>query len=127
MPSPRELYWRGLVLTDTDGQSWSRRRTSPAEPESFHALGEPVRYTVTLEPSNKPWMPALDLPAELPDGGARPTGLHLRASDARSRTADLRAEFHTRYRTPPIEILERASALRLPDELSPRVQALAQR
>ena len=53
MPSPRELYWRGLVLTDTDGQSWSRRRTSPAEPESFHALGEPCA-TVTLEPSNKP-------------------------------------------------------------------------
>ena len=127
MPSPRELYWRGLVLTDTDGQSWSRRRTSPAEPESFHALGEPVRYTVTLEPSNKPWMPALDLPAELPMGARAQPGYTFEHPTPVRERLTYTLSSHTRYRTPPIEIEERASALQLPDELSPRVQALAQR
>lgn len=127
MPPARELYWRVLVLTDTDGLRWSRHPTPPAEPELLQALGEPIRYTVTLEPSNKPWMPALDLPAELPAGTrAQPGYTFEHPTPVRERLAyTLRS--HLRYRTPSIDAEERALTLQLPDELSARVQALAQR
>ncbi len=127
MPPARELYWRALVLTDTDGLRWSRHPTSPAAPESFQALGEPVRYTVTLEPSNKPWMPALDLPVESPAGTRARLGYTFEHLAPIRERLTYTLSSHTRYRTPPISAEERISVLQLPDELSPRVQALAQR
>lgn len=128
MPAARELYWRGLVLTDTDGQGWSRRRTTHlAEAESFQALGEAVRYTVTLEPSNKPWMPALDLPAEIPRGARAQPGYTLeQPAPIRERLTYVLTS-HPRYRTPTLAPEERAAMLQLPEHVSPRVQALAQR
>ncbi|MEK9134092.1 MAG: DUF3488 domain-containing protein, partial [Pseudomonadota bacterium] len=65
-PPLRDLYWRGLVLTDTDGHGWSRAPARAAKQVSFVPLADPVRYDVTMEPSNKPWMLALDLPAIRP-------------------------------------------------------------
>ncbi|MBI3570913.1 MAG: DUF3488 domain-containing transglutaminase family protein, partial [Gammaproteobacteria bacterium] len=128
MPPSRELYWRGLVLTHTDGQGWSRHRTPPqTEPEPFQALSEPVRYTVTLEPSNKPWMPALELPAEIPAGASDQPGYTFEHPAPVRERLTYTLSSYTRYRTPPLEAEERASALQLPDELSPRVQALARR
>jgi len=128
MPSPRDLYWRSLVLTDTDGRNWSRpRRASADADESFEGLGEPVRYTVTLEPSDKPWMPALDLPAEIPAEGRARNGytLEFRASMRERQTYTLSS--YPRYRTPPLEPEERAANLQLPEETSPRARALAER
>ncbi len=126
MPPPRDLYWRSLVLTDTDGRSWSRpRRASADADESFEGLGEPVRYTVTLEPSDKPWMPALDLPAEIPAEGRARNGytLEFRASMRERQTYTLSS--YPRYRTPALDPEERAVNLQLPEETSARVQALA--
>lgn len=127
LPPPRELYWRGLVLTDTDGQSWFRPRPAGAVHETFDGLGEPVRYTVTLEPSNKPWMPALDLPAEAPpEGRARPGyTLEFRAPVRERQTYTLSS--YPRYRTPELEPEERATNLQLPETTSPRVRELAGR
>lgn len=127
MPPARELYWRALVLTNTDGLRWSHHPTSPATPELFQTLGAPVRYTVTLEPSNKPWMPALDLPVESPAGTRARLGYTFEHLAPIRERLTYTLSSHTRYRTPPISAEERVSALQLPDELSPRVQALAQR
>lgn len=75
-PPARELYWRGLVLTRFDGQAW-RQSTLVTEyadmtdwgtyrPEWSRALEEPagagLRYRVTLEATDKPWLFALALP-----------------------------------------------------------------
>lgn len=126
IPPPRDLYWRSLVLTDTDGQSWSRPGVDIAD-ESFEGLGEPVRYTVTLEPSNKPWMPALDLPAEVPAEGRARNGytLEFRAPVRERQTYALSS--YPRYRTPALDPEERAGNLQLPEETSARVRALAER
>ncbi|RTL50943.1 MAG: DUF3488 domain-containing protein [Rhodocyclaceae bacterium] len=66
MPPREQLYWRGPVLTQFDGQSW---RMLP--PLGFSALpyapsGKRYRYETTLEPHNQRWLLALDYPAELP-------------------------------------------------------------
>ncbi len=126
MPPPRDLYWRSLVLTETDGRSWTRPGFAAVD-ESFEGLGEPVHYTVTLEPSNKPWMPALDLPAEVPPEGRTRHGytLEFRASARERQTYTLSS--YPRYRTPALDAEERAANLQLPEETSPRVRALAER
>jgi transglutaminase-like putative cysteine protease len=64
VPEPRDRYWRGLVMTQFNGRTWSG-----PEPGFFTSLqneisysGEPVSYEVTLEPTNQNWVFALDLP-----------------------------------------------------------------
>jgi protein-glutamine gamma-glutamyltransferase len=58
-PPPEERYFRGPVLNSFDGFTWRRDRRSYRE-TPLTMLGEPVRYRITLEPTNRPWLLALD-------------------------------------------------------------------
>jgi transglutaminase-like putative cysteine protease len=62
-PKPEQLYWRTLILENFDGRSW-RIDDKPRipEPERLLIAGEPVRYTVTMEPHQRRWLFALDMP-----------------------------------------------------------------
>src|SRR3989344_2730695 len=53
-PPARELYWRGLVLTETDGRGWRRGNGQTGGKVSFVPLADPVRYDASMEPSHKP-------------------------------------------------------------------------
>jgi transglutaminase-like putative cysteine protease len=71
-PAQSELYWRGPVLGLFDGTTWTR--VPPREqgghartPLSLSVHGRPVRYQVTLEPSDTRWLFALEMPEQLPD------------------------------------------------------------
>ena len=64
-PSADELYWRGPVLSHFNGRTWTRREGMWQRAEStLEHFGEPVRYRVMLEPHNRSWAYALDMPAE---------------------------------------------------------------
>jgi len=66
VPPNAELYWRAVVLAKTDGKTWTRGpvRTRPAPPAP---AGPVLSYSLTIEPSNKPWLPALGLPLRAPE------------------------------------------------------------
>jgi transglutaminase-like putative cysteine protease len=67
VPPQSKLYWRGIVLGNYDGRTWT-----PWPAEAFrgqltvHTRGAPVRYEITLEPSGKHWLFALELPLKPP-------------------------------------------------------------
>jgi len=65
-PEPSQLYWRGPVLLHTDGTTWSRGKSEYHGATSLQTLTDPVSYTVTLEPHNKEWLYALDMPGQNP-------------------------------------------------------------
>jgi protein-glutamine gamma-glutamyltransferase len=68
-PPPAQRYWRGPVLEDFDGATWSRRLLSGfGAPRSIAPLGAPYRYRLTLEPSAQRWLFALDTVAAAPRG-----------------------------------------------------------
>ncbi len=62
------LYWRGPVLVDFDGATWSMPQISPAGNMNYSKRERRATYHVTLEPHNKTWLFALDVPAVLPAG-----------------------------------------------------------
>lgn len=126
MPPLRDLYWRTLVLTETDGQNWFRTASAETEVETFEPLGEAVRYSVTLEPSSKPWMPALDLPAEVPDNARGRAGYTLEFRVPTRERQVYALSSYPRHRTSVLGPEERAANLRLPAETSARVRALAE-
>lgn len=123
-PPPATLYWRTMVLTDTDGQTWTRATNARASPE-FQPDGPALAYTLVVEPSNKPWLPALELPARAPARVAMRSGFTLEAAQPirERKTFDLVA--YPRYRALRIDAPERRAALALPPQTSGRVRALA--
>jgi transglutaminase-like putative cysteine protease len=65
VPSRAQMYWRGPVLWDFDGTTWKRGRNATLQPPALTDASAPVEYTVTLEPHNRPWLFALDMPTKL--------------------------------------------------------------
>ncbi|MBI3045521.1 MAG: DUF3488 domain-containing transglutaminase family protein [Betaproteobacteria bacterium] len=65
LPRRRHLYWRGPVMWDFDGRTWSVARFFYNTPLP-KTEGEAVSYEVTLEPHNRRWMFALDIPGKVP-------------------------------------------------------------
>ncbi|HEV7477334.1 MAG TPA: DUF3488 and transglutaminase-like domain-containing protein [Burkholderiales bacterium] len=124
-PPHAQRYWRGPVLWDFDGRTWTmipvllRDFTPPRG-------GRPYPYDIVLEPHNRPWLFALESAASLPQG-ARMTrdGQILAAGPVRSR---MRYEI-TSVVTPDADAQEDARllsrALRLPPDSNPRAAALA--
>ena len=71
-PDNQRLYWRGPVFGSFDGRTWSplTRRGAASPPLVLDAdPASAVDYTVTLEPSQRDWLFALELPAGLPESG----------------------------------------------------------
>ena len=66
MPRRRDLYWRGPIMWDFDGRTWSAPRFFYNVPLPPVSGGESISYEVTLEPHGKRWLFALDLPGIVP-------------------------------------------------------------
>jgi len=65
VPRPAQRYWRGPVFSQFNGRTWSLGHG--AMRGDFPPNNAPsISYTVMLEPNNRPWLFALDLPAALP-------------------------------------------------------------
>jgi len=64
-PPASQRYWRGPVLSRFDGVSWSASYSRP-DGSFVPFAGGGLAYTVTMEPNDRPWLFALELPASLP-------------------------------------------------------------
>ena len=71
VPQSRLRYWRGPVLSEFNGRTWRSGSPQPGV-EPAPGIGSGIGYTVTLEPTERPWLFALEFPAALPrlDGRA---------------------------------------------------------
>lgn len=75
-PPQSKLYWRAIVFDNYDGRVWTRRTDTPRFEKNGHLRlnGSGIRYQVTLEPSGRRWLFALDLPHDIPILPGNPTG-----------------------------------------------------
>jgi len=124
-PAYSKLYWRGPVMTEFDGATWSVGRPSAAG-SAYSKREQRTSYTVTLEPHNKTWLFALDVPAVLPSGAYMLNDLEVR--DSRPVVERKRYEMSSyltyRYGEGASPGALRA-ALRFNEERNPRTIALA--
>ena len=69
-PARQDLYFRGPVLSQFDGEEWTPAapRLSPEAPvhTGFVTHGEPIAYEITLEPHHQRWLLAIDASADAP-------------------------------------------------------------
>ena len=126
-PPPAQRYWRGPVLWDFDGRTWSIGPSFWAEFTPPRGGSASYRYAVILEPHNRQWLFALETVASLPRGTRISfDGRLLSTTPVRAR---LRYETASVTEPEPVAV-ERAGALRwatrLPPDSNPRAVALAQ-
>ncbi|BCB26315.1 protein-glutamine gamma-glutamyltransferase [Sulfurimicrobium lacus] len=128
-PPHRNLrYWRGPVLWDYDNGTWSTRQPRDRAPAQLLPLDKALSYTVTLEPHNRRWLFALDLPETLPPGSRAGRDLTILAQAPVQQRLRYSLSSATRYRfdvDPDAGEMERA--LRLPARGNPQARELAGR
>ena len=125
-PPPRLRYWRGPLMWDFDGRTWSIGATALVpfvEPTGGSATH---RYSVVLEPHNQTWLFALETAASLPPR-ARMTfdGQVVAPTRVRSR---MRYDMTSVVAPAPLAAEQRGTlrrAVQLPESSNPRAMALA--
>lgn len=126
-PRPSQMYWRGPVLWDFDGQTWTQpgftRDMPPPPVESQSVVWD---YQVEIEPTDRRQLVALDLPRAAPDGSQLDYNRSLRtATPLFSMTRwRIRSSPPAAYQ-PDLLPAVRARALALPEGYNPRTLALA--
>jgi transglutaminase-like putative cysteine protease len=127
-PETPKLYWRGPLMWDFDGRTWTVGEGSVGFRRDVQVAGTPLEYVVTLEPHYMRWMFGLDIPAVRPEDGLMTSDFELLSMrPVRTRVRYEMSSYLT-YRVGASEapaILQRA--LQLPDGFNPRTRALAER
>jgi transglutaminase-like putative cysteine protease len=126
LPPPNQRYWRGPVLWHFDGRRWTRPEERLANnPTPFTPEGAAVDYAVVLEPSNKNWLFALDLPARLPPRAAMTDSFQLLRDQPVNEVYRYEMRSYPAYRTGELTAGERVRGLQLPARGNARARALA--
>ena len=123
-PAQNKLYWRGLILDQTDGRRWQKSSTTHAQ-ESFTPIGEVINYEIMLEPSWQRWLFVLDLPARVPRDAYARKGFTLEAQHSLQTRTSFQLSSYPDYVTHAPSETEKHSALYLPENINERAKQLA--
>jgi protein-glutamine gamma-glutamyltransferase len=125
-PPERERYWRGPVLWDFDGRTWSSGVAYSVHFQPPRSAGTTFRYSVVLEPHNRHWLFALEKAASLPSAARMNyDGQVLSVAPVRARLRYDMTSVTRAVSEPDESRALLARALRLPPGYNPRAIALA--
>ena len=129
VPAPQQRYWRGPVLWQYDGRKWQTRPHQIRLPRQFDLdpQGQAMDYQVTLEPHNRQWLFALDMPATVPDKAQLNSEyqLLLRRRIDEAYRYDMRS--YLDYQLDAAVLPERSRYVALPPTTSPRTRELVKK
>ena len=134
LPMPRDMYFRGPVLTRFDGNTWTatsnQRRPFEQEQPNLQTSGAPADYEVTLQATQQSWLPVLETTTDPPQlqgfSVRRQADLQWIINHPLDRTLRFRARSYTHFQyaqqAPQSGLAE---ALELPPGFNPRTLAWA--
>jgi protein-glutamine gamma-glutamyltransferase len=127
LPPPAQRYWRGPVLHEFDGRTWRRPRAQAFPEQEVVLLGDPVDYQITLEPTDRQWILALDIPGQWPEREAyRTYDFQLVSPRRLTEVSSFRLRSFPRFVAgADLPQTLRRKGLQLPPEGNPRSRALA--
>ncbi len=125
-PRRDQMYWRGPVLWYFDGRTWTPGITLPTISPKFTGLDHAIDYVVTLEPHNKHWLFALDVPEKLSVPATLTNDFQVLNKEPVHARLRYAARSNLVYRA-NLQESERQlqRALQLPKRFNPRAQQLA--
>lgn len=127
MPPTAQRYFRGPVLSAFDGRRWTRGYVSNLPPAELEPLGPAIVHAVEQEPTDRRYLFALDLPAEVPQDGRLDHGRALQVAQPLSRLRRERFVSYADYRLEArLPQTLRQVLTDLPEGFNPRTVALGQ-
>jgi transglutaminase-like putative cysteine protease len=78
VPPRVTLYWRALTLEQFDGRRWSQSVAArQPQPPEWQKQGEPISYSIVMQPSGQSWLFALDTGMTTLPGARQMADFHL--------------------------------------------------
>ncbi|SDB59966.1 Transglutaminase-like enzyme, putative cysteine protease [Desulfonatronum thiosulfatophilum] len=127
-PDVGRMYWRVLVLWETDGRTWRAGSGSPeqeAKAWSLVPILEPIQYVLTMEAHGHRWLPALEMPTQVPSNAEAAPDFRLQALEELRQRAQYRLFSALDYRAADPSLDELQRALVLPSAGNPRARVMA--
>lgn len=125
VPSLAMRYWRGPVLENFDGQTWSMALGRLTEAPFFEPSGRGFAYSMTLEAHNRPWLLGMDFSVGKAQGEFRYNGTFAVLSN--TLVTERRRFSMEAYPETLVGLNEQESVLQrnrfLPRQSNPRTQA----
>ncbi len=127
IPPLNQLYWRGPVLWHYVDGSWLMNSQEPnTSRETLQVQGEPILYSVTLEPHNRKWLLMLDIPSTSPPGTNISHDLQVLSREPIRIRMRYEGQSNLNYTLAEnISDKDRGLALQIPDDENPRSIELA--
>ncbi|MEO7916770.1 MAG: DUF3488 and transglutaminase-like domain-containing protein [Dokdonella sp.] len=121
---PDQQFFRAIVLWDFDGETWTGKGV--LKPESVEPVSAPTNYTITMEATERRWLPTLDVPLAAPDGTRMSSERVVLTKERLTQPRAFKLQSALRYRL-GLELGsgERQRALALPNQRNPKTLALA--
>jgi transglutaminase-like putative cysteine protease len=126
-PSVDQRYWRGPVLWNFDGTTWTRPFFGDTPSRQFVSEGErSISYRVQLEPHEQRWLFALDYPISAPDQAVITVDHQVvKRHPITTLTGYAMTSNPAFIDMPVLPDGARSVSLRLPEDRNPRTLALA--
>ncbi|WP_410498770.1 DUF3488 and DUF4129 domain-containing transglutaminase family protein [Chitinibacter sp. S2-10] len=131
-PGKSAMYWRGPVFEDFDGIRWHPAYSKAQSERQFTSIpliagqGPIYEYSLTLEPHQQKWLLPLEMPRQLPAQTRLSNRLQLINKTELSELKRFELSSQLNWRTLNDDPAQIARSLKLPAELNPQSQALAQ-
>ncbi|HEX4859247.1 MAG TPA: DUF3488 and transglutaminase-like domain-containing protein [Usitatibacteraceae bacterium] len=130
VPQNEDLYWRGPVLGLHFGRSWRAAFVDPRAASAnldYQPQSPPVHYRVTLQPHNKPWLFALDMPVRAPDDAFFTPDFQMRSRTLVGSLRSYPMASHLRFKAGSVlTSAERRQNLQLAQGFNPRARRYAE-
>ena len=126
IPDQSTLYWRGPVLWQTDGRKWTTGKSdSNREPAAVDHFDKPLRYDVTIEPTNKKWLFGLEMVSIAPDNTYLTHDHQLKTRKPLQSRKAFTLTSHSTYKLWEKNNTELERGLTLPERNHPKTRELA--
>ncbi len=126
IPPQRQRYWRGPVLTLTDGKKWTQARDLSYGRflDKVKFTGQAYRYTLLIEPQEKDWVFALDMPAEFSNPLEQNANYQITTTDDLRKRTEFKLVSNPNYNTGYLTKTEYRDARQLPSVPSEKIKQL---
>lgn len=123
IPPPKLRYWRGPVLSYTDGKRWTQVRfKAPVDNPSY--AGTAYSYTLLMEAQEKDWVFALDFPAKFSEPLVQNGYYQLINLENPHKRAEYQITSYAQYNTGNLTQSEYQTSIQLPREPSDKIKQL---
>jgi transglutaminase-like putative cysteine protease len=128
LPPPEQRYWRGPVMSVTNGKLWMQAPNSERRPQRNPKVsGQPYRYTLLMEPQEKNWVFALDMPVGFSPPLSRNANFQMLTSARPGQRAAYKLLSYPAYNTGSLTPEAFRDAVQLPARPAGRIKDLVGR